>query len=82
LSAVFSKLSLNQIKHNRSEVETMIKDDLNHHFEDRGLVCEGFLLSEVKYIASPGKEETILKEDTTIVSQHALNSIPTLPETR
>lgn len=48
ISAVFAELTLDQIKAHRSQVEQIVKDDLNHHFQDRGLDCEGFLLSTVK----------------------------------
>jgi hypothetical protein len=48
VSAVFAELTMDQIKQHRSKVEEIVKDDLNHHFKDRGLDCEGFLLSTVK----------------------------------
>lgn len=48
VSAVFAELTMDQIKQHRSKVEEILKDDLNHHFKDRGLDCEGFLLSTVK----------------------------------
>jgi regulator of protease activity HflC (stomatin/prohibitin superfamily) len=48
ISAVFSELTLDQIKKNRSEVEKIVKEDINHYFKDRGLDCEGFLLANVK----------------------------------
>src|SRR3989344_4798031 len=48
ISAVFAELTLDQIKAHRSQVEQIVKDDLNQHFRDRGLDCEGFLLSTVK----------------------------------
>jgi len=69
ISSVFSQLTLDQIKQNRSQVEQMVKDDLNYHFQNRGINCEGFLLSEVKHLLNHGKEETVLKEDITMVSQ-------------
>lgn len=47
LSSVFSNLTLDQIKQNRNQVENLVKDDLNRYFGDKGLNCEGFLLSEV-----------------------------------
>ncbi len=68
ISAVFSNLSLEQVKQNRNEVEQIVKDDLNHHFQDRGLNCEGFLLSEVRHFLAKGKEETILHEDVGMIS--------------
>lgn len=67
IAAVFSELSLDQIKQNRSQVEQIVKDDLNHHFQNRGLNCEGFLLSEVRHMA-PGKVETIIQEEVGVVN--------------
>jgi regulator of protease activity HflC (stomatin/prohibitin superfamily) len=75
IAAVFAELTLDQIKQNRSQIEQIIKEDLNEHFKTRGINCEGFLLSEVKYITPRGKEETILKEHVSVVSQQ----VPNLP---
>lgn len=67
IASIFSELTLDQIKHNRNEVENLVKDDLNHHFKDRGLDCEGFLLSEVKILSKGGRAKTVLvKEDTSL----------------
>lgn len=78
IASVFSELTLDQIKQNRSQVEQMVKDDLNYHFQNRGLNCEGFLLSEVKHLTNKGKEETVLKEDIAMIAQSAPNVV--LPE--
>lgn len=64
ISSLMSQYSLNDIKNNRSEIESLIRDDLSKHFQDRGLNCEGFLLSEVKLKESGGKEKTILHQET------------------
>jgi regulator of protease activity HflC (stomatin/prohibitin superfamily) len=48
ISAVFAELTLEQIKQNRGQVESIVKDDISQYFRDRGLNCEGFLLSEVR----------------------------------
>lgn len=58
ITSVFSELTLEQIKHRRGEVEQLVKDDLNIHFKDRGLDCEGFLLGEVSS-----------KDDTTLIAE-------------
>lgn len=47
VSSVLSELTYDQIKQHRGEVEELVKSDLNLHFKDRGLDCEGFLLGEV-----------------------------------
>lgn len=62
ISSVFSELTLEQIKQNRNQVESIVKEDLSHHFRNRGLECEGFLLSEVKAIGPRGAEVTIIHE--------------------
>jgi len=74
ISSAFSELTLEQIKHNRSAVEQSIKEELNTHFENRGLNCEGFLLSEVKWLAPQGKEETILQEEVNVVNHPLIQS--------
>lgn len=66
ISSVFAELTLEQIKHNRSQVENIVKDDLSHHFRNRGLECEGFLLAEVKTRFN-GHEQTVLQVDTPVV---------------
>lgn len=85
VASVFSELTLDQIKQNRSAVEQMVKDDLNYHFQNRGLNCEGFLLSEVKHLLNKGKEETVLKEDIALIAQSTPNVVlnePTAPLTQ
>jgi regulator of protease activity HflC (stomatin/prohibitin superfamily) len=70
IAAVFSDATLEQVQQNRSQLEQIAKDDLNEHFQHRGINCEGFLLSEVKHLAAQGKEETILKEDIKVITQN------------
>jgi regulator of protease activity HflC (stomatin/prohibitin superfamily) len=70
ISSVFSGLSLDQIKQNRNAVEALVKEDLNHYFKDRGIDCEGFLLSEVKLVRHGGHAETVLAP-----SDHAPESL-------
>ncbi len=64
IASVFSHLTLNQIKQNRNEVEALVKEDINHYFADKGLNCEGFLLSEVKVVDQGGRAEIVIQEDT------------------
>lgn len=71
ISSVFAELTLDQIKHNRTQIEGIVKDDLNHHFQDRGINCEGFLLSSVKAVTAAGHATTVLAEQagpTTVTS--------------
>ncbi len=52
ISTVFAELSFEQTQHQRSEVENLMREDLQKHFNDRGLDCEGFLLSKVSRVSS------------------------------
>ncbi len=64
ISSVFSEFSIDEIKHQRNTIEEAVKIDLNKCFEDKGLNCEGFLLSEVKLIKAGGaKVETIVEHE-------------------
>jgi len=62
ISSVISNYTLDEIKNNRSQIESIIRDDLNKHFRDRGLNCEGFLLSELRVKSSGGREKTVISE--------------------
>ncbi|HCC84456.1 MAG TPA: hypothetical protein DEP87_02135 [Candidatus Pacebacteria bacterium] len=63
IASIFGDLTLDEIKNQRSQVENRVREDLAKHFQDRGLNCEGFLLSEVRLALARGKEETILQAD-------------------
>lgn len=67
IASIFGDLKLEQIQNQRSQIENQVREDLAKHFQDRGLNCEGFLLSEVR-LAVRGKEETILQADPAEVS--------------
>jgi regulator of protease activity HflC (stomatin/prohibitin superfamily) len=54
IASLFSELTLDQIKQNRTEVENLVKQELNTYFIDRGLDCEGFLLSSVRLMGGKG----------------------------
>lgn len=73
ISSVFANLTLDEIKTNRAHVEQIVKEDLSHHFQDRGLECEGFLLSELK-VTDGGKEMTVIHEP-----DHQLPAPPAVP---
>jgi regulator of protease activity HflC (stomatin/prohibitin superfamily) len=75
IASIFSELTLDEIKQNRTKVEQMIKDDLNRHFQNLGLNCEGFLLSEVALHTAKGEGETILKEDVGMMTHQMPNVI-------
>lgn len=63
IASTFSDLTFEQIKHRRPEIEEVVKHELNKYFNDRGLDCEGFLLSRVKGGGSNNKDEVIVTTD-------------------
>ena len=75
IASVFAGLTLDQIKKNRSQAESFVQHELNSYFEDRGLNCEGFLLSKVILQKGDGHEEILVKHDIEqAVDQVALES--------
>jgi regulator of protease activity HflC (stomatin/prohibitin superfamily) len=50
ISNILSEMTLDQISSSRSLIEGQLKEALNADFDDKGLACEGVLLSEVKEI--------------------------------
>ena len=61
ISSAFSRFESKEIGSERSQIENMLKDELNKLFEDKGLIVENVLFSEVKIIESGTKQtaETI-----------------------
>lgn len=68
ISAGFSMFTAQQIASQRADIENYLKDMMNKSFEDKGLMCEGVLLSEVKLLENGHKEKTLIQEDTTIMT--------------
>jgi regulator of protease activity HflC (stomatin/prohibitin superfamily) len=62
IARIFSELTLDEIKSHRNQVENMIKDELVQYFKDRGLECEGFLLSQVKVQKGDGRYQAVLQQ--------------------
>lgn len=48
IASVVSTLSDAQLKNERPLIEKQLREELNTEFEDKGLQCEGVLLSEIK----------------------------------
>jgi regulator of protease activity HflC (stomatin/prohibitin superfamily) len=58
VSAVFAGLTIDQIKTARTQIEELLKEELSGHFKEKGLECEGILLSEVKLLRpTAGKDQ-------------------------
>lgn len=47
ISTILTTVNADDVKTARGELETKLKEDLNKEFQNRGLMCEGVLLSEV-----------------------------------
>lgn len=60
IAQIFSDLSMEQIKQHRNQVEAMVQQELQQHFQDKGLDCEGFLLSRVRVSRDDGQEEVVV----------------------
>lgn len=62
ISAVFNSITSTEIKNQRPAIEEKIKQELNQEFRDRGLVCEGALLSEVQLGKNDTTTSTVVHE--------------------
>jgi len=56
ISSAFSRFNLEEIGAERTKIEAGLKDELNKLFEDKGLIIENVLFSEVKIIESGTKQ--------------------------
>lgn len=59
ISAALSTIKLDDVMSHRTELEKQLKDELNIQFHDKGLNCEGVLLSEVKIVKESGESKSI-----------------------
>lgn len=69
IRTVLSEVTMDQIVSYQPQIEKRIKDELDKIFNPRGLICEGFLLSEVKYLGNPDTpkdDRVILKKEDKI----------------
>lgn len=62
IRSVVSEVSLDQITSYRTQVEEKIQNELNDFYSKSGILCDGFLLSEVKDLGSlmTSKDDKIL----------------------
>ncbi len=66
IAAIFSRLHLGDIAGNRTQIEQAVQQELSNLFSNKGLNCEGFLLSEVRVLNSKGKDSVLIQEETKI----------------
>ena len=62
IASTFSEFTLDQIKQNRAALEDRVQQELNAYFQDRGLMCEGFLLSQLRVQRGDGREEVVVEQ--------------------
>lgn len=75
IAAVFAALTTQEIKANRTSIEAALKDELNTYFHDKGLNCEGVLLSQVKIIDEHYREKPLIQaEEMPHVAQTVLGN--------
>lgn len=48
IASVTSTLTFEQLKNERPLIEKQLREELNSEFQNKGLLCEGLLLSEIK----------------------------------
>lgn len=65
IRAVMSEVTMDQITTYQPQIEKKIQEELEKVFDPKGLICEGFLLSEVKYLGDP----TTPKDDRVILGR-------------
>ena len=63
VASILSEFSAQEIKANRTRIEALLKEELNREFGDKGLNCEGALLSEVRDL-SRSNGQTIIEPQT------------------
>lgn len=56
ISSAFSKFDAKEIGSERTQIEAMLKDELNKLFADKALIIENVLFSEVKLLDSGSKQ--------------------------
>jgi len=67
IRSVLSEVSLTQLTAYRTQVEEKIKKELNNIFSKSGIICEGFLLSEVKdlgVLKTEKDDKVVFKKET------------------
>lgn len=68
IGSIFSEFTGQDIASNRTKIEQLLRDELNRSFDDKGLICEGVLLSEVRQMENGNREKTLIQENVDIVS--------------
>jgi regulator of protease activity HflC (stomatin/prohibitin superfamily) len=62
IASAISQFTVEEIKSHRTQIEDKLKGELNKEFQNKGLNCEGVLLSHVQQI-SGSQAKTLVKEE-------------------
>jgi len=57
IHSIISEVTYDQLSAYRNKVEKRVDEELDKAFHDKGIVCEGFLLSEIRQKSSPKKSK-------------------------
>ncbi len=63
IAAVFASLSAQEIKSSRTNIENALKEEINAYFHDKGLNCEGVLLSQVRIVDEHSRQKTLIQPE-------------------
>lgn len=69
IAAVFASLTTDEIKANRTTIEEALKEEVNTYFHNKGLNCEGVLLSQVRVKEGEKVEKPLITAETVIPTQ-------------
>lgn len=70
---VIAENTSNELKNNRPTIENKIKEHLNTMFMEKGLVCDGVLLSDVKFLTEHPKQHEIDDKKENVVFKEEKN---------
>lgn len=72
MAAVFASLTIAEIKSNRTGIENALKEEINSYFHDKGLNCEGVLLSQVRLVDGNQKQKTLIQPEAPIALEQGV----------
>lgn len=75
ISAVFASLTIAEIKANRTSIEEALKEEVNSYFHDKGLNCEGVLLSQVRVKQADNVVKPLIAAETVLTpTEHVVHN--------
>jgi regulator of protease activity HflC (stomatin/prohibitin superfamily) len=58
IHSIISDVTFEQLTRYRNQIEQKVKEELGKSFDDKGLICEGFLLSDIQKKVTPREESS------------------------